>query len=356
MSTTSSLQLDKGAESVTHVELSLITVDTDIQPRDVLSQDDVDRYAEHLDELPPVVVFFDGKTRWLSSGFHRYAAHEMRGKTLIACEVRDGSREDAYLFARGANAEHEKSGRPLTPKEKRRVIGEVLRVVPEWSDSRIAEHVGSSHPTVGKVRAEVVNFTTSQEEAERLDPPVRIGKDGKKQPAKKPGKKKAPPAEAEPEERRELVEKVKSGKEKSVHEAVKTRGEKAADSPRRRSTAKRTAQEAEQLARDVARLSDQGMGPTAIARELDAELGDVFRFRREQGYRSRSTSFEKFLVDLHAFETVVSAYTIDDSWVDLEPEELDRAIGKITKLRTSALKLVKAIKAVKERANGNEVP
>lgn len=196
MSTTSSLQLDKGAESVTHVELSLITVDTDIQPRDVLSQDDVDRYAEHLDELPPVVVFFDGKTRWLSSGFHRYAAHEMRGKTLIACEVRDGSREDAYLFARGANAEHEKSGRPLTPKEKRRVIGEVLRVVPEWSDSRIAEHVGSSHPTVGKVRAEVVNFTTSQEEAERLDPPVRIGKDGKEQPAKKHRKKKAPPAEA----------------------------------------------------------------------------------------------------------------------------------------------------------------
>lgn len=196
MSTTSSLQLDKGAESVTHVELSLITVDTDIQPRDGLNQDDVERYAEHLDELPPVVVFFDGKTRWLSSGFHRYAAHEMRGKTLIACEVREGSREDAYLFARGDNAAHEKAGRPLTRKEKRRVIGEVLRVVPHWSDSRIAEHVGVHHSTVASRRVEVANLATSEEEVKRLDPPVRIGKDGKEQPAKKPRKKKAPPADA----------------------------------------------------------------------------------------------------------------------------------------------------------------
>lgn len=196
MSTTSSLQFDKGANSVTHVELSLITVDTDIQPRDGLNQDDVDRYAEHLDQLPPVVVFFDGETRWLSSGFHRYAAHEMRGKTLIACEVREGSREDAYLFARGDNAAHEKAGRPLTPKEKRRVIGEVLRVVPEWSDRRISEHVGVGKNLVKDVREQLVEETSSPTEAARLNPEKREGKDGKSRPARKPRKKEAPSPES----------------------------------------------------------------------------------------------------------------------------------------------------------------
>ena len=50
----------------------------------------------------------------------------------------------------------------------------VLKRKPEWSDSRIAEHAGVSHPTVASVRAELEKVAGSPQ------PTERIGRDGKR--------------------------------------------------------------------------------------------------------------------------------------------------------------------------------
>ena len=113
--------------------------------------------------FPPIVVFHDGTTYWLSDGYHRLeAAGEAKIKT-IAAEIRPGSKRDATLYACGANRDH---GLRRTRADIRRAIETLLKDEEwaEWGDRRIAEHVGVSHPTVASVRRElecqVVNFTT----------------------------------------------------------------------------------------------------------------------------------------------------------------------------------------------------
>jgi hypothetical protein len=57
--------------------LDQITVDAHIQMRAALDDALIDEYAEAMETgavFPPVVVFFDDDTHWLSDGFHRYYA------------------------------------------------------------------------------------------------------------------------------------------------------------------------------------------------------------------------------------------------------------------------------------------
>ena len=69
----------------------------------------VDEYAEKMaagTKFPPVVVFDDGKDRWLADGFHCVLAAEQARLRSILAEVRPGTREDAQWFALGANQQH----------------------------------------------------------------------------------------------------------------------------------------------------------------------------------------------------------------------------------------------------------
>ena len=113
--------------------------------------------------FPPIVVFHDGATYWLSDGYHRLEAADEAGLKEIQAEVRPGTKRDATLFACGANRDH---GLRRTRADIRRAIESLLKDEEwsEWGDRRIAEHVGASHPSVASVRRElecqVVNFTT----------------------------------------------------------------------------------------------------------------------------------------------------------------------------------------------------
>jgi hypothetical protein len=76
-----------------------------IQQRVSIRNNVVEDYARDLeagDTFPPVVCFDDGEARWLADGHYRLMAHRAAGKDKIRCEVRDGSKEDAILYACGA--------------------------------------------------------------------------------------------------------------------------------------------------------------------------------------------------------------------------------------------------------------
>ena len=116
----------------------------------VRTDDDVaGEYAEVLENLPPPVVFFDGGKYWLGDGWHTVRAHELKRKKIVRCEVREGTRRDAIIYAAGANARH---GLRRTNADKRRAIWLLLQHCRGWSNRQIADHCHVDHKTVGTLK------------------------------------------------------------------------------------------------------------------------------------------------------------------------------------------------------------
>ena len=138
-------------------KLNLLTIKIDggTQARVSLNQDVVKEYAESMregDVFPPITVFFDGSDYWLADGFHRYFATKANALTSIDAEVKNGTLDDATLFAFSANG---KRGLSMTFEDNRNIIYAMLRH-PEWSkwtNTAIAKHIGVSSMTVGRVKA-----------------------------------------------------------------------------------------------------------------------------------------------------------------------------------------------------------
>ena len=138
-------------------KLNLLTIKIDggTQARVSLNQDVVKEYAESMregDVFPPITVFFDGSDYWLADGFHRYFATKANAFTSIEADVKNGTLDDATLFAFSANS---KRGLSMTFEDNRNIIYAMLRH-PEWSkwtNTAIAKHIGVSSMTVGRVKA-----------------------------------------------------------------------------------------------------------------------------------------------------------------------------------------------------------
>lgn len=66
---------------------------------DYLAEDEVARYAQMLDQAPPVTVLmlYDGS--FLIDGYHRIEAAKRLGKTAIKAELRRASYKDELHFA-----------------------------------------------------------------------------------------------------------------------------------------------------------------------------------------------------------------------------------------------------------------
>jgi len=84
-----------------------------IDPEAHLDAARVERYAETLDALPPVVVFDTGERLLLVDGYHRLAAARRRGLETVEAEVRLGSRHDALRYAATVGA----AWRGLSPED-----------------------------------------------------------------------------------------------------------------------------------------------------------------------------------------------------------------------------------------------
>jgi len=170
------------SSGIEQLNIAKIRRDGGTQPRAGLDENHVQRLAEAIqtgEELPPVVVFYDGSNYWLADGFHRVKATvEARGGVnmsnygtfVISADVRQGGRRDAVLYSVGANRSH---GLPRSRDDTRRAIETLLRDEEwgQWSDREIARQVGCSDKTVAAARQRLG--------AEIPHLPERKGSDGK---------------------------------------------------------------------------------------------------------------------------------------------------------------------------------
>lgn len=139
------------------LSLEAIRIDGGTQARVSLREDVVKEYAAHMrdgDTFPPVTVFFDGSTYWLADGFHRYFATKSHGMLEIDAEVREGTQDDAILYAFSANA---RRGLSMSHEDNKSIIKRIM-AHPEWSkwtNTMIAKHIGCSAMTVGRIKKEL---------------------------------------------------------------------------------------------------------------------------------------------------------------------------------------------------------
>jgi hypothetical protein len=173
----------------TRVALTRIRTDGGTQSRDKLSDEAIVEYtkvyASKPNDMPPIVVFYDGEEQWLADGFHRVKAALAAGRSTIRAEVKQGTQRDAILYSVGANNNH---GQRRSTADKRRAVLMLLHD-DEWgkrSDRWIAEKCGVDHVTVANRRAELVNFTSSSTS--------RAGQDGKMRKLPSPAKRREPSA------------------------------------------------------------------------------------------------------------------------------------------------------------------
>jgi hypothetical protein len=136
------------------IKITAIRIDGGTQARLKLNQDVVKEYSEHMkdgDKFPPIMVFHDGSEYWLADGFHRYFASKSNSALEIECDVRDGTLDDAILYAFSANG---RRGLSMSAEDNRNIIIRMLQhpVWSKWSNAEIAKHVGVSKMTVGRVK------------------------------------------------------------------------------------------------------------------------------------------------------------------------------------------------------------
>ena len=158
---------------IEELAISSLRSDGGTQSRAALSTTTIAEYAESMTAgavFPPIVVYWDGRTRWVADGFHRVGAHVKLGRDRIACDVRQGTQRDAILFSVSANATH---GLRRSTADKKHAV-ELLLADSKWSkksDRWIAEAAGVGHPFVAKLRPQL--------ESDSSSPTPRLGKDGK---------------------------------------------------------------------------------------------------------------------------------------------------------------------------------
>lgn len=158
-----------------YIEMDDLTIDGTINPRaNGVDAGYVEELSQWLNEsngtgtprdLPPIVAYkLPDSTILLSEGFHRVEAYARAGRTLIPVELRSGTREDAILNAAASNQSH---GQRRTNEDKRLAVRLTLAIQPQWTDRRVANHVGVGHELVSKMRADaaakaVVVTTTAE--------------------------------------------------------------------------------------------------------------------------------------------------------------------------------------------------
>lgn len=242
-----------------------IRLDGGTQPRAGINEEVVADYTQAIlrgDEMPPLVVFWDGVNRWLADGFHRHHAHAAAGTMEVEVKQHTGTKRDAILFAVGANAHH---GLRLSNEDKRRSIRMLLED-PEWSqwsDRKIAELTHCTHPTVSKVRAEL------EGRVEKVTTPK----------AEKP----APEAPREAPTTPEAVERVEKFSSPDSAPAAQQAAEPADDGP-----------SAADLLDELQRENEQ-LQATIKAVEADDAKAEVIRWKRiaDAAQRGQSEAMER---------------------------------------------------------------
>ncbi len=161
-------------KEVQQVLVGDLVQDKAMQARTHLNAGVVDQYVTCFDDLPPVEVVDAPEGKILADGFHRVGAAKRLGRTHIAANVREGTREDAEVIALLANTTH---GTPLTPWERENAVLRLHKLRPDWSKRELARKLAVSEGTVRnllkdqKIRDELKQSGVS--EADNLKVSVR---------------------------------------------------------------------------------------------------------------------------------------------------------------------------------------
>jgi transposase-like protein len=136
--------------STTELPIASIRLDGGTQPRAAIDFNAVDDYMDAMTagaKFPPVTVFYDGSDYWLADGFHRIKAAFGGEREVIACDVHQGTREEAQWFSFSAN---KTNGLRRTNEDKQRAVKAALRHsgAAGRSNVQIAAHVGVDEGTV----------------------------------------------------------------------------------------------------------------------------------------------------------------------------------------------------------------
>lgn len=188
-------------DKLTMLKVAEIRTDLGTQTRCSIDEATVAEYADAVKagaNLPPVEVFHDGNDYILADGFHRVMAYQRIARETISAKVFKGTAKDALIHSLGSNKGH---GLKRTNEDKRRAALWTIRECPDWSDRKIAEHTGLSHPFIAAVRSENSTGNVSSSTKPQLstvDSCVkRTGKDGKSR--KLPAKPKKPAKPDQPQ-------------------------------------------------------------------------------------------------------------------------------------------------------------
>jgi hypothetical protein len=159
------------------IALTNIVVDERCQFREALDWDYVNALAEDLargDTLPPVDLFYNDETYWLSSGFHRFHAAERARHTHIEAKIHQGGLREAILFAAGSNSRH---GLRRSNADKRKAVMALLAddEWSTWSDREIARRCQVNHELVGRLRPKDVSGGTASEKRVYKDKHGNVG-------------------------------------------------------------------------------------------------------------------------------------------------------------------------------------
>ena len=155
------------------IPIASIRIDGGTQPRAAINFEAVFDYMDAMTdgaEFPPVVVFYDGANYWLADGFHRVKAAEQAGNEETACDLHQGTQQDAQWYSFGAN---KTNGLRRTNDDKHRAVKAALAHPSgaQLSNRQIAAHVGVDEGTVRNWREKLT--------AEIPQSPTRKGRDGR---------------------------------------------------------------------------------------------------------------------------------------------------------------------------------
>lgn len=112
-----------------------------------LNDEKVREYGDVSERMPPIRV--QKHTFVLIDGRHRYSAEPSDCVRIVEDPVED---DNLFIEQVRANTGH---GLPYTREEKRRLIKELLKRYPQWSDAKVAEVVSCSRHTVNSFRSHV---------------------------------------------------------------------------------------------------------------------------------------------------------------------------------------------------------
>src|ERR1035441_2906838 len=153
----------------TMLAISSIRTDGGTQPRAALDFAAVDDYMDAMQAgvvFPPVTVFYDGADYWLADGFHRRQAAFGAGLEEIACDIHQGTQQEAQWYSFAAN---KSNGLRRTNEDKQRAVKAALAHPggAGKSDHQIAKHVGVADSTVADWRKKLNPSLGNLEMAER---------------------------------------------------------------------------------------------------------------------------------------------------------------------------------------------